>query len=555
MHRPCAAMVLITALRARWNGLTALTLAGAISTCWATSAFAQPPTLELVLKRTAQYVEQFVDQFSNVVAEERYVQDTLGNLPMITAGRGALTPVRPASRHRELKSDFLLVKVGPLEWLPFRDVYEVDGTPIRDREGRLAKLFLRPTATSLEQASQIAAESARYNLGAVQRTINTPILPLIFLYADVQPRFRFSLGKREPSVGSNIWIVEYKEETKPTLVRGVRDSNLPASGRYWIDAETGRVAKAQIDLETAGIRARLTISFRRDEKFDIDVPFEMQELYSHDRGTVSGTATYGHFRRFDVNSDESFHNPTTVTIADRRTGMTLVEIPSGRFTMGSSQSEAGRNGDEGQHDVTINRPFFLGQHEVTQQEWQTVMNTNPSTFKTCGPRCPVENVSLSEIKAFLAALNAQAGNEVVYRLPTEAEWEYACRAGTATAFSTGENITTVQANFNGKLPNAGTGSGMFREHTTRSGGFPPNAWGLVDMHGNVSEWTADWYGEYPAEDVNDPSGAASGTTQVVRGGNWQAGASAARCASRSAEDPSTHNGSIGFRIAADRAAK
>src|SRR4029450_4852923 len=112
MYRPCAAMVLITALRARWNCLTALTLAGAISPCWATSAFAQPPTLELVLKRTAQYVEQFVDQFSNVVAEERYVQDTLGNLPRITAGRGARRPGRPASRHRELKSDFLLVKVG-----------------------------------------------------------------------------------------------------------------------------------------------------------------------------------------------------------------------------------------------------------------------------------------------------------------------------------------------------------------------------------------------------------------------------------------------------------
>jgi formylglycine-generating enzyme required for sulfatase activity len=552
MRRPGAAPVLTTS-RALKNGLTLLALASAVATCWATSAFAQPPTLELVLKRTALYVEQFVDQFSNVVAEERYVQDTLGNLPMITTGRGALSPVRPASRHRELKSDFLLVKVGPLEWLPFRDVYEVDGMPIRDREGRLAKLFLRPTATSLEQASQIAAESARYNLGAVQRTINTPILPLIFLYADVQPRFRFTLAKREPSVGSNIWIVEYKEETKPTLVRGVRDSNLPASGRYWIDAETGRVAKAQIDLETAGIRARLTISFRRDEKFEIDVPFEMQELYYHDRGTVSGTATYGHFRRFDVNSDESFHNPTTVTITDRRSGMTLVEIPSGRFTMGSSQSEAGRSGDEGQHDVTINRPFFLGQHEVTQQEWQTVMNANPSTFKTCGPRCPVENVSVAEIKAFLVALNAQAGNEVVYRLPTEAEWEYACRAGTATAFSTGETITTVQANFNGKL--GGTGSGMFREHTTRAGGFPPNAWGLVDMHGNVSEWTGDLYGAYPAEDVTDPSGASSGATQVIRGGNWQSGASAARCASRSAEDPSTHTGSIGFRLAADRVGK
>ena len=138
----------------------------------------------------------------------------------------------------------------------------------------------------------------------------------------------------------------------------MRDSNLPASGRYWIDADTGRVAKAQIDLETAGIRARLTISFRRDENSRSTSPSKWRSCTYHDRGTVSGTATYGHFRRFDVNSDESFHNPTTVTIADRRTGMTLLEIPSGRFTMGSSQSETGRNGDEGQHDVTINRPFF-----------------------------------------------------------------------------------------------------------------------------------------------------------------------------------------------------
>jgi formylglycine-generating enzyme required for sulfatase activity len=532
-----------------------LATAAAIAVCSAATLSAQPPTLESILAQAGQYVERFVDEFSNVVAEERYVQDTLGNLPMITGGRGALASPRPASRHRELKSDFLLVRVSPIEWLPFRDVYEVDGVPIRDREGRLAKLFLRPNATTLEQAAQIATESARYNLGAVQRTINTPILPLIFLYSEVQPRFRFSLGKRDATIGPNVWIVEYKEETKPTLVRGLRDSNLPASGRYWIDAESGRIVKAQIDLETAGIRARLTTTFRRDDRFQIDVPFEMQEHYSHDRGTVSGIATYSHFRRFDVNSDESFHNPTAPTITDRRTGMTLIEISSGRFTMGSPASETGRRSDESQHDVTINHPFFLGQHEVTQQEWRAVMNTNPSRFANCGPRCPVENVTVAEIQQFLAALNEQPGSEVVFRLPTEAEWEYACRAGTLTPFATGETLTTAQANFNGKQPYGASPPGLFRERTTRAGGFQSNPWGFADMHGNVWEWTADLYGSYPADDVNDPQGASSGKTRVVRGGSWQLDATNARCASRSAHDPTARDTSIGFRVAADRVVK
>src|SRR5262245_29625918 len=117
----------------------------------AAPAGAQTPTLDTLLSRGGLYVSQFIERFSNVVAEERYVQDTLGNQPMMI-GRG-LASVPPPSRHRELKSDFLLVKVGPAEWLPFRDVFEVDGSAIRDREGRLAKLFLQPNETSLEQAN------------------------------------------------------------------------------------------------------------------------------------------------------------------------------------------------------------------------------------------------------------------------------------------------------------------------------------------------------------------------------------------------------------------
>jgi hypothetical protein len=283
------------------------------------------PTVDSILARAGQYVGQFIDRFSNVVAEERYVQDTLGNLPTVAlGGRGALQQLPSASKHRELKSDFLLVKVGPIEWLPFRDVFEVDGTPIRDREQRLARLFLQPTGAAaptqaaMAQAQQITAESTRYNLGALERTINTPILALTFLQLDVQHRVRFSLGKRETSAGEHVWVVEFKEEARPTLVRGLRNMDVPASGRFWIDAVTGRVMKAELSLDAPGVRARVITSFHIDERFQIDVPVEMRERYYLDRGQVTGTASYGRFRRFDVNADESFHDPTVQGVADQR---------------------------------------------------------------------------------------------------------------------------------------------------------------------------------------------------------------------------------------------
>ncbi|PWT80778.1 MAG: hypothetical protein C5B57_11690 [Blastocatellia bacterium] len=518
---------------------------------FAVAAGNEPPAIDQILARAGEYVTRFLDEFSNVVAEERYVQDTLGTLPITIPGRGASRSTRPASLHRELKSDFLLVKVGPFDWLPFRDVYEVDGTSIRDREGRLTKLFLQPSATALEQARNIALESARYNIGAMQRTINTPILSLMFLQLDMQPRFRFSLGKRDTDVGEHVWVVQYKEEVRPTVIRGLRDTDMPASGRLWIDTETGRVAKTELTVDATGVRARLITVFRRDERFQIDVPFELNERYYLERGQVTGIATYSHFRRFDVSADESFHNPAGATITEPRTGATLIEIPSGRFTMGSPAAETGRGGDEMPHDVTINRPFFIGQHEVTQQEWRAVMNTNPSHFSECGPRCPVENVNLADVEQFLAALNAQSENRFVYRLPTESEWEYACRAGTSGPFATGNTLTTGQANYNGKRGYGDGAPGMFRERTTRAAGFPANPWGLADMHGNVAELTSDWYAPYPVGDVSDPQGPIQGEARVVRGGSWQSEASAARCAARSRHAPAARDSTVGFRLAAD----
>jgi formylglycine-generating enzyme required for sulfatase activity len=536
--------------------LAAATLSATLS---AATASAQPPAapaLDVLLERAGAYVSRFVFEFSSVVAEETYVQDSLGNLPVIIPGRGgaALGAVSPPSRRREVKSDFLLVRISSGEWLPFRDVYEVDGQKVRDREGRLAKLFIKPSATAVDQAKEITLESARYNLGAMQRTVNTPILSLLYLQKEMQPAFRFTLGKRDTGVGENIWIVEYKETRKPTFVRAARDGDLPSVGRFWVDADTGRVLKSELTLDTPGIRARLTTSFRRDDKFQIDVPFEMVERYALDRGTVNATATYGHFRRFDVSSDETFHDPasTIVTLTDRKTGMMMVEVGSGRFTVGSPPAELGRRSDEGQHDVTLNRPFFLAKNEVTQQDWRAVMGTTPSRFADCGPRCPVESVTFDEAQQFVAALNAQPDKPLLYRLPTEAEWEYACRAGTVTPFFTGDGITTAQANVNGKTPYGKTPAGLFRERPTRAGGFPGNAWGLNDMHGNVAEWTSDWYGAYPTEDVDDPKGPESGEGRVVRGGSWQSDASAARCGARAVKDPTTRDPGVGFRIAGER---
>ena len=524
-------------------------------TIWSVATLAdQTPTLDSILARAGRYVARFVDEFSNVVAEERYVQDTLGNLSVVPPGRGLTAPL-PLSRRREIKSDFLLVRVDGFDWLPFRDVFEVDGTPVRDREERLAKLFLRHSATALEQAQEIARESARYNIGAMQRTVNTPLLALVFLDLDTQPRFHFSLGKRDTGAGENIRIVEFNEEVRPTFVKGLRDSDVPASGRFWIDTETGRIIKTELNLESTGIRARLTTLFRRDERFQIDVPYELREHYDLARSQVSGIATYGRFRRFDVAAEESFHNPAVQTITDRRTGLMLVEVPAGRFTMGSSASESSRRVDETPHDVTINRSFFLGQHEVTQQEWRSVVASSPSRFAECGPRCPVENITFSDVQVFLAALNAPDDREFVYRLPTEAEWEYACRAGTVTPFSTGDALTTAQANYDGQRPYGKTSPGMFRGRPTRVGGFPSNAWGLADMHGNVAEWTADWYGAYQAEDVVDPQGAPASDKRVVRGGSWQVDAGNTRCASRVSQDPRARDSTVGFRVAADRLQK
>jgi len=283
----------------------------------AAEATSQPPSLDVLLAQAADNVAEFSDAFSNVVAEEHYTQQVTG---------AAATRVA----RRVLRSDVLLLKVGgPLEWRPYRDVFEVDGAPVRDRDDRLVALFQRPSASAFEQALRIARESARFNIGLAGRTINTPMLTLLFLQRPLQPRFRFKLGKLDRGAGPDARIVEFRETARPTIIRGLLtgdSTDLPASGRFWIEEASGRVIKAEAEFAAFGMQAELVTTFRRDDGLDLDVPATMREVYRlqhsvEDVGSVpreqgapravqvteqtviTGTATYSNFRRFDVTSD------------------------------------------------------------------------------------------------------------------------------------------------------------------------------------------------------------------------------------------------------------
>ena len=281
--------------------------------------------LEQLLARATWYAIDFINKLSQVVAEERYVQDSsvaLATVPLpVIGGRGG-SPLNAAprgtSKHRELRADFLIVKSSHEMWSPFRDVFEVDRIPVRDREERLAKLFLSKKADSNdENARLIAEESARYNLGAVQRTINNPVFALTFLQPDVRPRFKFTAGKPDRKAGDDVLVVEYVEETRPTVIDGGSGRDMPAFGRFWIENSTGRVVKTEVRVEVKDVKASLTTTFRADDRLGIDVPAEFKEEYDLRDGRVSGVASYSRFRRFEVKSSEELAAPAADQPTDK----------------------------------------------------------------------------------------------------------------------------------------------------------------------------------------------------------------------------------------------
>ena len=230
-------------------------------------------------------------------------------------------------------------------------------------------------------------------------------------------------------------------------------------------------------------------------------------------------------------------------------GMKLVFIPPPKkFTMGSPKEEEGHFDDEFQHEVEISTGFYLGRYAVTQDEYSSVMGNNPSYFSPIGggkakvagvdtSRFPVESVSWDDAKEFCRKLSIVEGK--VYRLPTEAEWEYACRAGTVTAYNVGKMLLDRDANFDKKAA-----------RPVPVGTYDPNAWGLYDMHGNVSQWCEDWFGKNYYEDspVRDPEGPSTGSGRVLRGGDWYSNAKCCRSAYRNSHAPTFRDDAVGFRV-------
>jgi formylglycine-generating enzyme required for sulfatase activity len=299
-------------------------------------------------------------------------------------------------------------------------------------------------------------------------------------------------------------------------------------------------------------------------------------------GAITGTPTVANTYTFTVktiNAAGSNTKQLSITIVEPLVEM--VQIQGGTFTMGSPTTELNRYSDETEHQVTLTG-FKMSKHPVTQAQYEAVTGNNPSNFKTpVAPETstatrPVEQVTWYDAVEFCNKLSEQEGltsvytitgktpatgypiinatvtadwNKNGYRLPTEAQWEYACRAGTTTPFNTGNNITTDQANYDGNFPYNNNPVGAYLERTTAVGSYAPNQWGLYDMHGNVFEWCWDWYGTYESDMQSDPTGAVSGPGRMLRGGSWINFGLYLRSAFRNIiNGPSYWNNNIGFRL-------
>ena len=275
-----------------------------------------PPSLKDVLARVGDYVVRYEQALSGIVAEEQYVQlDGLSAQPMGIA--------RPPNPRRELRSDLLLVRAaGNDGYVQFRDVFEVDGHAVRDRSERLVKLFLDPSTESTRQAGQIIAESARYNIGRIERNINVPLLALMFMHPRNQSHFKFTMNTEDrgipkglPASGHfalsvDVLVLSFRETGSPTLVRDPSDRRREArsSGRIWVEADTGRVLMTELAVDSTLVRSSIQVSYQSEPLVGFLVPVEMRESYASSppsRYRIDGTATYGNFRQFTVKTNES----------------------------------------------------------------------------------------------------------------------------------------------------------------------------------------------------------------------------------------------------------
>jgi formylglycine-generating enzyme required for sulfatase activity len=283
-------------------------------------------------------------------------------------------------------------------------------------------------------------------------------------------------------------------------------------------------------------------------------------------GTVDMNSTGTYLLTYTVQdgAGNTASTTRTVTVVGNRTvdlnatvAMDMIWVPAGTFTMGSPMTEVGRQADrENEHNVSHTQGFYLGKYEVTQAQYEAVMtgntdglNAKPSQWPN-NPDRPVEKVSHDDIQKFLIRLNSQQAGNIpegwAYVLPTEAQWEYACRAGTTTVYSWGDDINSSRANYNW---DGGSTTGNDFKQTRNVGQYAANSWGFFDMHGNVWEWTADWYAAYSSGSQTDPEGPATGSSRVLRGGSWYDSGTYLRSAYRNNfHAPSHRANNFGFRI-------
>jgi hypothetical protein len=286
---------------------------------------AAQPTLAEVLRLAGEYVTNFERELSGMVAEEHYVQDVGVGGATVGVRGGPLTLLsEPKNIHREFKSDLLLVHTDSRDgYVQYRDVFEVDGQPVRDRSERLLDLFTSGTPSPQTTAARLMAESSRFNIGNVDRNINVPVFALRFLEPQNQSRFRFSgkmmtaasapkgEGRADFSASAEVWVVEYKETERRTFIHTSRNRDLPSHGRFWIEPSTGRVLMTELVAEDTLVHGIVTVTYQAPSNTGLLVPTEMREAYweSGLDQRFEASALYTNFRRFSVTTKESIATP------------------------------------------------------------------------------------------------------------------------------------------------------------------------------------------------------------------------------------------------------
>jgi hypothetical protein len=298
-----ADLIIVGPMRSAWLVPAAVVLAAAVI-----SAQEPPPPLEVVLERAGKYVAEYQRGLRGIVAEEEYYQN-------FTTSRGSPgARGRMVREGRRLKSDLLLVKLGAEErWMQFRDVFEVDRRPVRDRDQRLYKLFVDAKPDAQAQAEAIQMESARYNLGPVMRTINVPMLALYFFDRNFIVGVQYTLAKpgnlkkfADLAEPGSISVVEFKETTRETAVRGQGGREVPSHGKAYIDHTTGRILMTEMTSQDTSLIATIYVTYKAEPGLPILVPQEMREIYTMARTDtrIDGRARYGKFRQFMVTTTE-----------------------------------------------------------------------------------------------------------------------------------------------------------------------------------------------------------------------------------------------------------